>query len=296
MSSQNKIGIIQGRLSPPLNGKIQSFPINVWEKEFPIANECGFDGIELVIDSDNWIENPLYTQEGTDKILQISEKTGLEIFSVDPLYLTERGLMSNDPIICSERLEFMKNIIPNCYQLGMKYIIMPIIINPDLGVTEKLKSKTNMIYLKEFLKHCLDITIKYDVGLALETALNGEEILELIDELDSTSIYVCYDTGNSSYFGHNIESDLNLLSDLLVEVHIKDHSATDENGHQINYYNSVELGTGDVDFNLVFNTLSKINFSGNYILQMARGEDHIGVAKSSLNFVKTFQKNISLIN
>ena len=33
------IGIMQGRLSKPLNGKIQSFPKNSWKDEFYLAKD-----------------------------------------------------------------------------------------------------------------------------------------------------------------------------------------------------------------------------------------------------------------
>ena len=39
----SKIGIIQGRLSKPVNGKIQSFPNNTWKSEFYLAKEIGFE-------------------------------------------------------------------------------------------------------------------------------------------------------------------------------------------------------------------------------------------------------------
>ena len=44
----NSIGIMQGRLSPPLNGMIQSFPKDTWRDEFNIASEVGFDAIEII--------------------------------------------------------------------------------------------------------------------------------------------------------------------------------------------------------------------------------------------------------
>ena len=44
-----RIGIMQGRLSKPLNGKIQSFPVNSWENEFYLAKDIGFKLIEWVL-------------------------------------------------------------------------------------------------------------------------------------------------------------------------------------------------------------------------------------------------------
>ena len=44
-----RLGIMQGRLSKPLNGKIQSFPKDTWKKEFYDAKEIGYEvGEELL--------------------------------------------------------------------------------------------------------------------------------------------------------------------------------------------------------------------------------------------------------
>ena len=49
----NKIGIMQGRLSPPIDGRIQAFPINDWESEFEKASKIGFDCIEWIFDMED---------------------------------------------------------------------------------------------------------------------------------------------------------------------------------------------------------------------------------------------------
>ena len=47
------IGIMQGRLSPPIKGRIQAFPSQTWQKEFYLARDCGFSHIEWVLDPDS---------------------------------------------------------------------------------------------------------------------------------------------------------------------------------------------------------------------------------------------------
>ena len=56
-----KIGIMQGRLSKPTDGKIQSFPKNSWENEFYLAKKIGFELIEWVIDEDLKNYREMYT-------------------------------------------------------------------------------------------------------------------------------------------------------------------------------------------------------------------------------------------
>lgn len=284
----NELGIIQGRLSPPLHGKIQAFPIDTWESEFALARDCGLDAMELVMDSYEWKTNPIWTDKGCQRIIELSQEAGIDVISIDPLYLTERGLLSNSAEISRERIDTMKKIIPNCSKIGMDYILMPIMINPSKDVTAMLKSDKNWPYVVDFLRSCLEIAEDYGIRFALETALDADEIFDLMDDLKSSSTGVCYDTGNSAYFGHDILADLEKLSQFLVEVHIKDVKNTDRNGNPVSFFNSVELGTGDVDFTAVFDLLNKIGFGGAYVLQMARGDDHVGVVKSALAYVKEF--------
>ena len=50
MSLKFKFGVMQGRLSKPINGKIQSFPKKTWEKEFSLAKKLSLKYIEWTLD------------------------------------------------------------------------------------------------------------------------------------------------------------------------------------------------------------------------------------------------------
>mgnify|MGYP001554379746 CR=1 FL=1 len=47
-----KIGFMQGRLSPLVDGKIQAFPWAHWRDEFPAGDECGIHLMEWTLDHD----------------------------------------------------------------------------------------------------------------------------------------------------------------------------------------------------------------------------------------------------
>ena len=72
MSFPEIIGIMQGRLTEPRNGKIQSFPVNNWDQEFELAAEIGFNCIEWVIDDDGIDTNPLFSVSIFHLFLNIS--------------------------------------------------------------------------------------------------------------------------------------------------------------------------------------------------------------------------------
>ena len=67
----SRIGFMQGRLSPLINGKIQSFPWSTWDKEFEIGQNINLNMMEWTIDQERIYENPLMTEEGRDLIINL---------------------------------------------------------------------------------------------------------------------------------------------------------------------------------------------------------------------------------
>ena len=54
----NKVGVIQGRLSPRPYPKLQEFPWRTWRKEFEHAEKIGFDFIEWIFEEKDLCEIP----------------------------------------------------------------------------------------------------------------------------------------------------------------------------------------------------------------------------------------------
>src|SRR3989344_3268068 len=67
----NRVGFMQGRLSPLVNGKIQAFPWDHWRDEFITAQRHGFPLMEWTLDQDRLHENPLMTQPGRVEIRRL---------------------------------------------------------------------------------------------------------------------------------------------------------------------------------------------------------------------------------
>ncbi len=66
-----KLGIIQGRLSPPEDNHIQEFPIH-WEKEFALLQVLGLSHIEWIVTKGSWEYNPMLDDTVDLKGLPIS--------------------------------------------------------------------------------------------------------------------------------------------------------------------------------------------------------------------------------
>ena len=61
------IGIMQGRLVPPTDDRIQCFPRERWADEFELAAQAGLDCIEWIYDLYGADVNPLATEFGPGK-------------------------------------------------------------------------------------------------------------------------------------------------------------------------------------------------------------------------------------
>ena len=79
---KSKIGVMQGRLSKPLNNKIQSFPIRTWRKEFSLAKKLSLKYIEWTLDFKNLHSNPLMTSNGIKNIKLLCKKFNVRVDSI----------------------------------------------------------------------------------------------------------------------------------------------------------------------------------------------------------------------
>ena len=68
-----EIGIMQGRLSPPEDGRIQSFPKRSWRKEFSRAQKAGLASIEWIYEAETEAHNPLGSDHGIEEVQATAE-------------------------------------------------------------------------------------------------------------------------------------------------------------------------------------------------------------------------------
>ena len=118
----NRIGIMQGRLSKSENGKIQSFPVSNWEREFELAAEIGYSSIEWVIESDGIDKNPLFSTKKHKIINKLVENNNISIPAVCHDMLMDLPLHSSDRNISEAALIILTKTIEACDSLGIKFI------------------------------------------------------------------------------------------------------------------------------------------------------------------------------
>ena len=125
----NKIGFIQGRLSPMVNNKIQAFPWGDWQEEFSLARENNFQLIEWTLDQSDLYLNPIMTNEGRSEIKKLSYKHNVRIpsltgdcFMQAPFWKaseSEKAVLEQDFI----------NVCDASAKLDISFIVVPLVDN-----------------------------------------------------------------------------------------------------------------------------------------------------------------------
>ena len=85
---------MQGRLLPPINGQLQAFPINYWQRglEFEKAQRLGLDCIEWIYGVESY-NNPLLTKYGKSQIVDIQRLYGVNVRSLCADYFVNCPLL-----------------------------------------------------------------------------------------------------------------------------------------------------------------------------------------------------------
>ena len=251
---------MQGRLSPMVDGRIQSFPWQCWKDEFPLSETYGFGMLEWTLDQECLYENPLLTSEGQKDIRSLCNRHGIMIpsltgdcFMQDPFWKAttdqQRKALESDFIA----------IANSCYAVGIKYVVVPLV---DNGRLESQEEEDRLI---RFMHSQLDFLASRQLQIIFESDFGPAELARFIARLDTALFGINYDIGNSAALGYMPKEEFSAYGNRIKNVHVKD---------RVFGGTTVPLGTGSADFEGVFKELGRIKYQGNFILQTARAVDN----------------------
>lgn len=269
MIDQNKslIGVMQGRLLPKYMGRYQAHPKGYWPEEFYLASEMNLDCIEFILDYNDALMNPLLLSEGVEEILNLTEKTKVQVKTVCADYFMEAPLHHIKDEISDQSVKILEKLLWNGEKLGLTDIIVPCVDQSSL-VSGKMASR---FVLK--LTPLIEIAEKAGINIALETDLAPQPFAELLSKFRSEKVTVNYDTGNSASLGFNPTEELACYGSKITDIHIKDRKLGG---------GSVVLGTGDTQFRQFFGALDSLNYHGPIIMQAFRDDDGVAIFRQQL--------------
>ena len=272
----NNIGFMQGRLSPIVDGKIQSFPWRYWENEFLLANNIGIDLIEWTLDYERLYENPIMNSQGQSMIKKLCLKNSINIPSLTGDCFMQSPFWKFSGTKREElKLDFIK-ILNACSKIGIKIIVVPLVDEARL----QNKSEEDDVFF--FLDNNTSLIKKLNLRIAFEADLNPADFLNFINRFDPSIFGINYDMGNSAALGYDASEEFNSYGYKIINIHIKDRIL---NG------TTVELGKGSTEFKKIFSLLEKYNYKGNHIMQIARAidENHEKILLDAVKMIKNIQ-------
>ncbi|PEK39637.1 hypothetical protein CN568_24140 [Bacillus pseudomycoides] len=260
-------GIIQGRLSQTPPEVLQKFPDN-WKEEFFLAKELGLKYIELLVEREFNPNNPIYSPQGLAEIKSVSEQTGVGVNSVCIDTFIQQDF--------EEGFHKLIELIPSFAAIGVRRLIIPFFESSELN-------NVSIQRYKEPLLNCANIAREFGVEICIESSLKADELISFLDDLKNSNVKVCYDTGNSTFFGHDVAGDVVKLGSRITHVHIKDRTFSGEN---------VLLGDGNAEIRNAISLLWNLNYKGGFTFETTRGANPVLTASNHKRLLESMLQDI----
>lgn len=273
----NHIGVMQGRLSKPIGNRIQAYPVDSWREEFQIASNLGINSIEWIVEEPLNC-NSLMSDSGVNEILSAIESSGVRVNFICADIFMERPLFDFNQEGLDQKSMLLNEIIKIARRVGAKCVEIPFVDNSSLDDSQKILNTVKV------LKKSLDYASEIDMLVALETDLDPDKQVELVELISHPFLRLNYDIGNSASLGYDPIVELDAYGELVENVHIKDRHLGGS---------TVPLGEGSADIPKVLNHLSKIGYTGDFTLQAARKKDDVEAVKCYLEQVKNWIAQIN---
>jgi len=233
-----KLGLMQGRLLPPVNNHIQEFPKNNWKIEFAKLKSLTLDHIE-------WILTSKSIKEGA-------------------LNLNIKCFSSKISSICCDHL-ITDNIFNPVFfhqQVGracdfalrnnIKNVTIPLLDSAELNHKTK---KYFFDTIEKSLFKFKNLNFLFEVDCDSDLALKLSQL--------NKNFFLTFDTGNITSSKRDVDDWLSKNFIKIKNVHLKDRT--------IDPVETVEPFTGDVKFDKIFEILAKNKYNNLFTIQTARG-------------------------
>lgn len=230
-----------------------------------VAKEIGLDGVQVSLGTER--DGMHLRTVGTQaRYKSVSEDTGVAIASL------AIGEMNKIPFKSEPRtIEWVNDSVDVCSALGCPVVLLAFFANGDLKGD---KAGTDEVVRR--LREIAPRAEKAGVTLGIESWLNADEHLDILQRVGSSAVRIYYDVANMEKMGYNIYEEIRRLGreKLICELHAK------ENGFL--------LGQGKVDFKRVREALDEIGYSGWVHIEGAvpKGAEILPSYRENLKFLR----------
>jgi len=255
--ASDRLGFMQGRLSPMVGGKIQAFPSAHWRDEYPAAQQLGLSLMEWTLDHDGLDDNPLMTPQGRDEIRALGARHGVSVETLTGDLFMQAPFWKETGAARGTLLEEFDRVIDAAAGAGVRIFVVPLVDNGSVAADGEGPLVDAMLARAGAFE-------RRGVIISFESDFPPARLASFIARFPAAAFGVNYDTGNSAALGFDCGDEIGAYADRIVNVHIKD---------RVRGGTTVPLGTGAADLPRVLSLLRTAGYTGRYILQTARAAD-----------------------
>lgn len=276
---QAVFGIMQGRLSPPENGRFQSFPRHSWREELSRAREVGLNYIEWIYDDYGASSNPIASVEGIAELNVLKQETGIKTPAICGDWLMDYPLVRCSQEQRMQREHMLHRLLRWGKAIGASRVVLPFVDASSIRTDEE---KSVVV---EVLERALPISEEMGVEMHVEADFGPAEFASFLARIPHPNVKVNYDSGNSSGLAYIASEEFVAYGSRIGSIHIKDRLRLPDGKVA-----TKPLGEGSADFDDVFTSIRKISYSGGFTLQVARGRDgdEVNWIKQQLAFLRRY--------
>ncbi len=246
------------------------------EEKFMAAKQAGLDGIEMMSHLDR------------DEVLAARDKTGLEIPSVCGSLHGRYPLSDPDPAVRKQGVDALRHTIEDAGIYGADTVLLV----PGRVTNEVSYDQCWNRSIPEIRK-VITLAERLNISIAIENVWNNFllsplEAAHYVDQFNSPFVRFYFDVGNIRVYGWP-EQWINILSNRIAKVHIKEYSMqlAESQGRRAGF--GVDLMDGDIDWPEVMNSLDNIGYSDWAILEQPGGDTLEGLTDLSTRLGKILE-------
>ena len=226
---------------------------------FDVAKQIGLDGVQVSFDEVG-ARYDLRKPEVRDEYAAASKKTGIAISSLAMGVLNSRPYATDD-----EAEQWVSQCIDVMAAMGQKIVLLAFFSKGDILDRPDLQAK-----VVERLKKVAPKAEQAGVVLGIESWLDADTHLKMLDAIASPAVKVYYDLGNMNKKGYDVYAELRQLGrDRICQIHTKEYGYL--------------LGEGRNDYTKVKAALDEIGWSGWLIIE--------GATISGKSMIECYQHN-----
>ena len=244
-----------------------------WEDALIAAGEIGYDGVELVVPSEEDIAR-LLAPSGSAEVLSWCEEANCVVSSLSVAPFRKHSFALPDADLDGS-VRFVEDCLRACAAINSTGILLPHFDRENIDVSPAQEAA----FIEGF-KRCAPVAEELKIYATLETSFSVEQLQRIVDAVASPYVGIYQDVANALHYGHEPVDMLTRLGQRILMIHIKDKGGD-------------LLGEGEVDWDRCALAIKDIGYDGWLVLETKPTKNPCQAAMANLKFTRDAIQKVS---